>query len=283
MALGNHPSRNAIYGELAESTYRNGGTNANAMKAMNNYVFGDNNYSREAFAGLGIPIVSGLSLSAKDQALECNFDLDTKGIPSGNSVTFVAQYWESTGGNIPSDPCTISDSWTQIGTSSSEGSQSHDLTGLDNSKTYEVRVLAYNLWNNSGNHTSICPFEFDSSYNFTGIAEKSPTSGSTSQLAIKTSSARPSGTSTLADVFVDVQADGSQTGVDYEVRVNGNTGGGSVSCETDSGGTNPQALVTPPESYSDGDTVEARAKESSSSTWTPWQSVSVGSTPNCPL
>ena len=147
MALPSNPGRDEIWMELEESTYRNGGVNTNGLNAMHDYVFGAGSYTRDGFGGYGIPeLASSLSATAGDGELDLIFTVNTDG---GSQMTFVAEYWPTT-----TDPELMGGNWQTIGTGNGSGQFTKTLTGLTNGQSYDVRVTAYNKFNNSGNYVN---------------------------------------------------------------------------------------------------------------------------------
>lgn len=140
MALPNNPSRDDIYNELANSTYRGSG-GANSLKDMDAYVFGGDgsNYSRDGFAEYGNPLIDNpISVSnVTDDSVDVTFTLLDNG---GLNCTFVAEITEGVDG---------ASSYQNIGGGSGQQQYTLTVTNLDPDQQYTIRVGVYNKFNNA--------------------------------------------------------------------------------------------------------------------------------------
>jgi len=147
--LSTSPDRNSIYAELVQSNFRQGGTDVNGLEEMHNYVFGNTNYSREAFGDTGIPTVqTDILLNTLPEFIDVNFTVDDNGGLSGGAEV-IAQYWVN---GSPSTAQTVS-----LGTgynSLDADTQGFSVTG---DETYSVRITVINAYNNSGNYPDPTP------------------------------------------------------------------------------------------------------------------------------
>lgn len=161
MALGNDPSRNDIWDELYASQYRNGGTNENSLKKMNDYVGLSTPYERSNFGGLGRPeasIVGVNNITEKSAEVELSLDF-TSGFGTNHHVEY------------DTDSAFDSSDIEYGGPQSSTGNVTVNLIELDDDTTYYVRGLVYNLFNNNATDDSNDYIKTDSISFTTGEAE----------------------------------------------------------------------------------------------------------------
>ena len=281
MALGNAPSRDDIWNELQESTYRNGGTNLNHLKDMDAYVFGGDGsgYSRDGFGGYGVPRVSNLSASDAENAIQVTFDLDDDG---GLGCTIIAQYWEATGDTSPSPYYEEG-----VGTVSGTGTKTMSFTPISNEVLYEIRIVAYNLFNNVQNFPA--PRVENYYYDFTNTAQATSQNPQHEVPTIL-------GDTAVMDFnnvcYVDLSAGGEQSNIVVQFEVTGannNTGQNAThDCTSGIATTTPELITDLGVVSLDAsqDTVQIRAKATGSkedSDWTAWYTVTWQSHPSCPL
>lgn len=281
MALGSNPDRSHIFGELEESTYRNGGVGNDSLKDMWNYVYGSGSYSRDAFGGDGVPVVdSTLTVDNGNSSgeLDLTFNISNDG---GFSMTFVAEYWEQT-----NDASQMGGNYQEIGIGTGTGQFTRTLTGLTDGVTYDVRVTAYNKFNNSGNYPT-AP-DTNSAWDWTNTS---------SGTALPSKLATPILNTTEyqefeAGVYITFDYFDPEDGFDVGIRINGQASTSPELRQCDKNvGTNNSAieiLHDAEQFLSSSDTVEVRVRATSAETtdsdWTAWTTVSlVTSIPSCPL
>lgn len=279
MPLPSNPDRDSIYGELAASTYRNGGTDTNGLKEMWAYVFGAGTYDRDSFGGYGKPVIaSSITATGKDSSIDLTFTINNGG---GHQMTFVAQYWEET---VDASPSPYFEQ--EIGTGTGSGQYTETLTGLTNGTSYEVRVTAYNLWNNAGLYPA--PRGTDPNYGWTSTATATPELPPLSQPSINVpASSRPNQNS-VQRIYLDIQASGNQDDFTVELRINSSAETHSRSCSADLTTTTPEIIISSDLFFDTSDTVEVRLKATgagfSDSSFSAWTTIPTDiNTPSCPL
>lgn len=283
MPLPTGPSRDAIWAALADSNYRNGGVNTNALKEMYAYIFGSGTgYSRDAFGGLGTPTVSGLSASdgnTSGGSIDVSFTLDNNG---GDTCTFVAQYWVSTGDVTPSPYYQVT-----LGSSSTEGSHSYSISSnVTNGTQYEVRVTAYNDWNNDTSNIP-APRSTVGSYDWTNTNSATPTAPKLTTPTLSGETVQYN----AADGYVSFSYPENEDSFDVRVKVDGTIQSATVDCFNANVGTssNPKEIRFSFSSIPNSSlevSVRATASGQTDSNWSNWETataVNPINLPTCPL
>jgi hypothetical protein len=288
MALGSNPDRESIWTELFPSNFRNGGTDTNALKQMDSYVFGGDGsgYTRDGFGGTGKPECSSLTATGGNSEIDVTFTVDHVG--GLGSCTIVAQYWDSQDETLP-----IEDDFQNLGTVSSTGQYTRTITNnVSNGVIYDVRVTVFNLYNNapdSGNLTYPEPNDTapENWFDWTNIDQAETQVPTLSQASLVGETVEYSG----QDAYLNFNYSDAEDSFIVEFRFDGGTTQtvNNIECDSNVGtSSNPKEIKVNMGTFPQpGDTVELRITATASgynnSQPSAWETATLTSLPSCPL